>query len=113
MAAGLSAYRYVFHKKFRTYPPLFAYRPTDFTIPSDFEELPPLDGDLLPISLVGEKEIETSLGLKWTGLSGSFNGKLSIREIAEKKNLSLGDLKKILKRLAEKKLITFHIEVES
>ncbi len=112
MAAGLSAYRYIYHKKFGTYPPLFAYRPTDFQIPSDFEELPPLDEDLLPKSLVGEEEIEVSLGRKWAGLSRSLNGKLSLREMAEKKNLSLADLKKVLKRLAEKKMITFHIEVE-
>ncbi|MBM4307611.1 MAG: hypothetical protein FJ123_12860 [Deltaproteobacteria bacterium] len=111
MAAGLSAYRYVFHKKFRTYPPLFAYRPTDFTISSDFEEIPPLDEDLLPISLVDEKMIKSSLGRKWAVLSDSFNGKLSIRELAREKNLSPQDLTKILKRLAEKKLITFHIEV--
>jgi len=111
MTAGLSAYRYVYHKKFRTYPPLFAYRPTDFLISSDYEELPPLRGDLSPKSLVDEKKIEASLGKKWVGLSDSFNGKLSIREIAGKKNISSENLTRILKRLAEKKLITFHIEV--
>jgi len=112
MAAGLSAYRYIYHKKFRTYPPLFAYRPTDFQIPADFEELPPIDEDLLPKSLVDGKEIEASLGRKWAGLSRSLNGKLSIEEIAEEKKLPLEDLKIVLKRLVEKKMITFHVEVE-
>jgi succinate dehydrogenase/fumarate reductase flavoprotein subunit len=111
MAAGLSAYRYIYHKKFGTYPPLFAYRPTDFPIPSDFEELPPLDEDLLPKPLVDGKEIEASLGRKWVGLSKSLNGKLSIRKMAEKKNVAIEDLKKVLKRLAEKKMITFHIDL--
>ncbi|MDI6762236.1 MAG: hypothetical protein QME83_04305 [Thermodesulfobacteriota bacterium] len=111
MAAGLSAYRYIYHKKFGTYPPLFAYRPTDFLIPSDFEELPSLDEDLLPKSLVDGKEIEALLGRKWAGLSKSFNGKLSIRKMAEKKNVAIEDLKKVLKRLAEKKMITFHIDL--
>jgi len=110
MAAGLSAYRYVYYKKFGTYPILFAYRPTDFQVPSDFEELPPLDGDLLPKSLTDGKEIETLLGKKWAGLSGSLSGKLSIEEIAKKKKLNFEELKKVLKRLVEKKMITFHIE---
>jgi thioredoxin reductase (NADPH) len=113
MAAGLSAYRYVHHKKFRIDPPLFAYRPTDFTIPSDFKELPPIDEDLLPKSLVGEEEIKASLGKKWAGLSGRFNGKLSIRQIAEKKNVTIEDLKGVLKELVERKMITFHLEVKS
>jgi thioredoxin reductase (NADPH) len=112
MAAGLSAYRYIYHKKFGTYPPLFAYRPTDFPITSDFEELPPLDEDLLPQSLIDEEEIEASLGKKWGGLSRSLNGKLSIEEIAEEKKLPLEDLKIVLKRLVEKKMITFHVEVK-
>jgi thioredoxin reductase (NADPH) len=112
MAAGLSAYRYVYHKKFGTYPPIFAYRPTDFQIPADFEELPPFDEDLLPQSLIDEEEIEALLGRKWAGLSRSLNGKLSIEEIAEEKKLPLEDLKIVLKRLVEKKMITFHVEVE-
>ena len=112
MAAGLSAYRYIYHKKFRIYPPLFAYRPTDFQIPENFEELPPFDEDLLPKSLVDEEEIEALLGRKWAGLSRSLNGKLSIRKMAEKKNVAIEDLKRVLKRLVEKKMITFHVEVE-
>jgi len=112
MAAGLSAYRYLFHKKFGTHPHLFAYRPTDFTIPSGFEELPPLDEGLLPKSLVDGKEIEASLGRKRVGLSESLNGKLSIGEIARKKKLNPEELIKILKRLLERKMITFHVEVK-
>ncbi len=112
MAAGLSAYRYVYHKKFGAYPPLFAYRPTDFQIPADFEELPSFNENLLPKSLVDGEEIEASLGRKWAGLSRSLNGKLSIGKIAEEKKLSLEDLKIGLKRLVEKKMITFHVEVE-
>ncbi len=112
MAAGLSAYRYVYHKKFRTYPPLFAYRPTDFQIPADFEELPPFDEDLLPKSLIDKEEIEALLGRKWAGLSRSLNGKLSIEEIAKKRKLPSDELKKVLKLLVERKMITFHIEVK-
>ena len=112
MAAGLSAYRYVFHKKFGTHPPLFAYRPTDFMIPSDFEELPPLREDLLPVSLVDQKMIKSSLERKWAGLLSNFNGRVSIGEIAKRKKLNSEELKKVLKRLAEKKMITFHVEVD-
>ncbi len=112
ITAGLSAYRYVYHKKFGAYPPLFAYRPTDFRILSNFEELPPLDGNLLPKSLVDGKEMEAVLGRKWAGLQGSLNGRLSIEAIAKKKKLDPEELKKILKRLAGRKMITFHIGAE-
>lgn len=109
ITAGLSAYRYVYHKKFGAYPPLFAYRPTDFQIQSNFEELPSLDGNLLPKSLANGKEIEAILGRKWAALSGSFNGTLSVEEIAQRKKVPPGALKKVLERLVERKMITFHI----
>lgn len=112
ITAGLSAYRYVYHKKFGTYPPLFAYRPTDFTISSDFKELPPLDERLLPKSLVDEKVIKASLGKKWDDLSNDLHGRFSIGEIAKRKKLHPEVLKHILKQLVERKMITFHLEVQ-
>lgn len=111
MAAGLSAYRYVFHKKFGIDPPLFAYRPTDFTIPSNFKELPFLEDEFLPLSLIDGEEIETTLGKKWTGLSNHLHGKLSIKEIAQRERLHPEELKKVLKWLAERKMITFHMRI--
>jgi len=111
MAGGLSAYRYVFLKKFGVFPPLFAYRPTDFVIPSHFQELPPLDGRLLPKSLVSDKEMKTALGKGRSGLAEKLHGNLSIQEIAERKKIPLEDLRRVLIRLVEKKMITFHREV--
>lgn len=110
IAAGLSAYRYIYHQKFGVHPSLFAYRPTDCPIPLDFQEFPPLNDRLLPRSLSSEKEIKTALGKGWAWLAANLNGDLSVREIAEEKNVPVEGLKKILKALAEKKMITFHIE---
>jgi thioredoxin reductase (NADPH) len=110
IAGGLSAYRYVYEKKFGVSPPLFAYRPTDFLIASHFQELPPLDERLLPKSLVSDKELNAALGKGRSGLTEKLHGKLSIREIAEKKKLPVEHLKKVLTRLVEKKMITFHID---
>lgn len=110
IAAGLSAYRYVYQKKFGVAPPLFAYRPTDFPITAHFQELPAFDDQLLPKSVVSERTIRTVLKKDWAWLSKKLNGNLSILEIAGKKNAPLGDLRKILTQLVEKKLITFHIE---
>ncbi len=111
MAGGLSAYRYVFLKKFGVFPPLFAYRPTDFVIPSHFQELPPLDERLLPKSLVSDKEMKAALGKGRSGLAEKLHGNLSIQEIAERKKIPLEDLRRVLIRLVEKKMITFHREV--
>jgi hypothetical protein len=111
MAGGLSAYRYVYQKKFGVLPPLFAYRPTDFLIPSHFQELPPLDESLLPKSLVSDKEMKAALGEGRSGLAEKLHGNLSIQEIAKKKKLPLEDLKRVLIHLVEKKMITFHTEV--
>ena len=112
MAAGLSAYRYVYHKKFGAYPPLFAYRPTDFTLGSNFRELPPFQKDLLPKSLVDARKIETLLGKKWSILSRTLNGRISIEEITQRGPYHPEELREVLERLVEKKMITFHIEVK-
>jgi hypothetical protein len=111
IAAGLSAYRYVYQKKFGVTPSLFAYRPTDFPISAHFQELPEFDDQLLPKSLVSERMIRTALKKDWAWLSKTLDGNFSILEIAEKKNIPLGDLRKALTPLVEKKLITFHIGV--
>ena len=110
VAGGLSAYRYVYHKKFGVPPPLFAYRPTDFPIPALFQELPPVDDRFLPKSLVSQREIRTGLEKGWTWLTEKLHGDLSIQEIAEKKKIPLEDLKRVLIHLVEKKMITFHID---
>jgi thioredoxin reductase (NADPH) len=111
IAAGLSAYRYIYQKKFGVYPSLFAYRPTDFPISAHFQELPAFDDQLLPKSLVSERTIRRALKKDWAWLSKTLDGNLSILEIAERKNIPLGDLRKALTPLVEKKLITFHREV--
>ena len=111
IAAGLSAYRYVFHKKFGVFPPLFAYRPTDFIIPTHFQELPSLDEKLLPKSLVSQKELKAALGKNWSWLPENLQGRFSIQRMAEEKKIHLEDLKRVLIHLVEKKMITFHIEV--
>lgn len=111
MAAGLSAYRYVFREKFGIEPPLFAYRPMDFTIPSDFRELPSFKKDFLPKSLIDEEAIKRLLGKRWAWLAQSLKGELTIKEISERQRLNPETLEKVLQRLVEKKMITFHIEV--
>jgi len=111
IAAGLSAYRYVYQKKFGLSPPLFAYRPTDFLISSHFQELPPLDERLLPMSLVSKKEMKATLRKGWSWLIGKLHGNLSIQEIAEEKKIPLEDLKRVFIHLVEKKMITFHAEM--
>ncbi len=109
MTAGLSAYRYVYHKKFGIFPPLFAYRPMDFTIPSDFKELPPLHENLLPKSLIEEKEMKRLLKKRWAGLGRYLNGRFSIKEISKVGRFDPEEVKEELERLAERKVITFHI----
>jgi thioredoxin reductase (NADPH) len=110
IAGGLSAYRYVYHKKFGIPPSLFAYRPTDFPIPALFQELPPLDDRFLPKSLVSHVKIKTELEKSWTWLTEKLDGDLSIREIAREKTIPIEDLKRMLLHLVDNKMITFHID---
>jgi thioredoxin reductase len=112
MTAGLSAYRYVYQRKFGCEPPLFAYRPRDFPLSLHFQELPPLDEGLRPKALVKGEEIQASLGEKWAWLIDRLHGRSSIREIARETGAKLEDLKEVLRRLVERKMITFHIEVD-
>ncbi|MCX8118006.1 MAG: hypothetical protein N3G78_08760 [Desulfobacterota bacterium] len=112
IAAGLSAYRYVFRKKFGDEPPLFAYRPSDFPLPIEFGELPPLRPNLRPKSLVPKEELQKALGRDWPGLSRILDGKITLEEIVRKKRVSMEDLNEVLTRLVEEKKITFHVEVE-
>jgi thioredoxin reductase (NADPH) len=112
IAAGLSAYQYVYHRKFGVYPPLFAYRPTDFPLPAQFQELPPLDAGLKPKALAKEEEINAALEGGWRWLPDRLDGTRSIREIAEEQGVSLEYVKGLLDKLVEQKMITFHIEVE-
>jgi thioredoxin reductase (NADPH) len=111
IAAGLSAYRYVYQKKFGVSPPLFAYRPTDFLISSHFQELPSLDAKLIPMALVSKKEIKAALGKGGSWLAENLRGRSSIQKMAEERKILLEDLKRMLLHLVEKKMITFHTEV--
>lgn len=113
ITAGLSAYRYVYRQKFGVYPPLFAYRPTDFPLRSDFQELPSLRDGLRPKALVGAEEMRTILTAGWSWLPDQLNGKHSIGQIAEKRGVPVEYVKGLLQQLMEQKMITFHIEVES
>lgn len=112
ITAGLSAYRYVFEKKFGTRPPLFAYRPTDFTLEPDFKELPDLSENSKPKALGKSEEIKAVLGDFWDWLPDRLDGRWSIGDIADTHPCSVTGLKKILHQLVEKKMITVHIEVE-
>ena len=113
ITAGLSAYRYVYQRKFGTHPPLFAYRPTDFPLRGNFQELPTLREYLRPKALSGEEEIKTTLEGSWAWLPDQLNGNRSIGEIAEERGVPVEHVKEILKKLVDQKMITFHIEVES
>jgi thioredoxin reductase (NADPH) len=113
ITAGLSAYRYCYHRKFGTYPPLFAYRPTDFPLRTNFQELPPLREYLRPKALVGEEEIATIVEGGCSSLPDHLTGDHTIGEIAEKRGVPVGYVKGLLQQLVEQKMITFHIEVES
>ncbi len=112
MTAGLSAYRYVYQRKFGFEPPLFAYRAKDFPLSSHFRELPLLDEGLKPKALIRTEEIKASLGEKWAWLADRLHGQSSIREIAEEAGAEPENLKRVLSSLAEKKMITFHIDVD-
>ncbi len=109
MIAGLSAYRYVFKKKLGKEPPLFAYRPTDFLLTEDFQELPDFDETLKPVMLCKEDKIQTEVGDTWDWLPEELDGHISMKEIAGNKGIPLEELKNILYGLVEKKLITFHV----
>lgn len=112
ITAGLSAYRYVYQRKFKADPPLFAYRPTDFALRGDFQELPALREGLRPKALAGKEEIKAVLEGGWSWLPDQLNGSRSIGEIAEGQGVPLDDVRGILKRLVEQKMITVHIEGE-
>jgi thioredoxin reductase len=112
ITAGLSAYRYVYQRKFGFEPPLFAYRAKDFPLSSHYRELPSLDGGLQPKALVKRKEIRESLGERWAWLGDRLDGQSSIREIAEETGAEPENLKHVLSSLVEKKMITFHVEVD-
>ncbi|MBW2144873.1 MAG: FAD-dependent oxidoreductase [Deltaproteobacteria bacterium] len=112
MIAGLSAYRYVYKKKLGSEPPLFAYRATDFLLSEDFQELPVFDKKLKPRILCEEKKIRAVLGDIWSWLPARLLGRESMEEIAGEENVPLEELRNILKLLVEKKLITFHANME-
>lgn len=113
IAAGLSAYRFVYYKKFGTYPPLFAYRPTDFVLYQDFQELPIFGEGLMPKVLVGEEDIRGLLQDGWEWLPEYLHGRSSIGEIAAEREVPLDDLRAVLGQLVGQKAITLHIEVDS
>lgn len=111
ITAGLSVYEDIFLKKFGHKPPLFAYRPSDFELTADFQELPSIDDHMRPFALSSTEDIQKALNPGDVEIIGYLNGQDDIEAIGQalKKPLSL--LKQTLLTLAEKKLITFHIEV--
>ncbi|MCP4665522.1 MAG: hypothetical protein GY849_04070, partial [Deltaproteobacteria bacterium] len=112
MTAGLSAYRHVYHKKFGAEPPLFAYRPTDFVLYPDFQELPPLNHGLKPKALVPEKALGPVMGKDWSWLVDRLDGRSSVDSLAAEGKVSPEALEEKLTQLVEKKMITFHIEID-
>ncbi|MCJ7773456.1 MAG: hypothetical protein MUP22_10030, partial [Desulfobacterales bacterium] len=111
IAAGLSVYEDVFFKKFGQKPPLFAYRPSDFELKADFQELPSIDDHMRPYALSPADEIQKALKPGDMDMIDYLNGQEDIGTIGQVLKMPLSSLKEKLLTLAEKKLITFHIEV--
>jgi len=109
--AGLSIYEDIFIKKFGQPPPLFAYRPSDFELHADFQELPRIGDRMIPVALSPADEIQKAHPPADRGLIDCLDGHKSIEEIGHTAKMPLAKLKETLVTLAEKKLITFHIEV--
>jgi len=108
IAAGLSAYRHVFCRKFGSEPPLFAYRPSDIVLSVDFRELPVLRATLKPRALARAGEIRRQLGSQWAWLCEALDGAMSIAELSREHRVPVAELQSVLVRLVEKKLITLH-----
>jgi len=111
MIAGLSVYEDIFLKKFGHKPPLFAYRPSDFELHEDFQELPPLDDKMRPYALSPIDDIRKTFNLGGINIVDYLNGPKTIAEIEQALKIPLPSLKEKLLTLAENKLITFHVEV--
>lgn len=111
MMAGLSAYKYVYRMKLGISPPLFAYRPTDFSLTEDYRELPVFDKTLKPFMLGDKLTIRAELGSHRDWLCGHLEGKKSMATIAEEQGLPVEELRQLLQGLVEKKLITFHVDL--
>lgn len=111
MTAGLSAYRYVYGKKFGLEPPLFAYRPTDFILDEGCRELPLLSGEMRPKALARKKEIIEALGRGEKGLSELMEGDATIDAIDGETRIPRDRLERILERLLALKLITVHADI--
>ncbi|MDX9787825.1 MAG: NAD(P)/FAD-dependent oxidoreductase [Desulfobacterales bacterium] len=112
ITAGLSAYRYVFEKKFNRPPPLFAYRPTDFILHADFKELPALKATMKPVVLCRETEIKDELTDDVEDLAGLFDGRHSMERISEITGRSLSKIMALATALVEKKRMTVHVEID-
>ncbi len=108
VSAGLSAYGYVFQEKLGILPPLFAYRPTDFVLEEDFQELPEFSKRLKPRLLAEADKICFILGDDWDWLAEILDGRKSIDRIIEAGYVSETELRKALDRLVNEKVITFH-----
>lgn len=111
ITAGLSVYEDVFVKKFGYTPPLFAYRPSDFKLNEDFQELPPLDAQMRPYALSPIDDIRKTFNLGGIDIIENLNGRKTIEEIGQELNVPLPSLKEKLLTLADKKMITFHIGI--
>ena len=61
---------------------------------------------------VKRKEIRESLGERWAWLVDRLHGQSSIREIADETGAEPENLKHVVSSLVEKKMITFHVEVD-
>ncbi len=111
IAAGLSVYEDVFFMKFGQKPPLFAYRPSDFQLHADYQELPDIGDHMRPYALGKPDEILKALQPGNMNVIDYLNGQETVETIGQAMKIPLPSLKEKLLVLAEKKLITFHIEV--
>jgi len=108
VAAGLSAYRHVFVRKFGAEPPLFAYRPSPAVLGADFRELPVLHAELKPRALARAGQVRGQLEGRWAWMCEGLDGTMTIAELAREHRVPLAELQEVLGRLIEKKLITLH-----
>jgi len=109
IAAGLSAYRYVFLRKFGQEPPLFAYRAADFVLEAGYRELPQIDAGMRPVALVDEGDLHRSLGDSWRWLAGRMDGSRTIGQLAGEAHVSQKRLVEMIRQLINDKRITVHV----
>lgn len=113
--AGLSAYAYVFGRKFGREPTLFAYKATDFEIPPDFREIPALAA-ASPVVLVSEARdlakhwarIPAAAGVDASAFAEAAAARPSLSALSRRMRMPLATGRALVTALIERKLATVH-----